>query len=246
MFLYLHLPIAKRVEYRVAEKGKIILLPLPRFVGDVSVEEAIVLRRSIREYLDRSLTLEQLGQILYAAQGITEPRREFRAAPSAGATYPLEVFVVVGEGGVVGLRAGVYHYLPKIHALELIKVGDFREPLCRACLGQPWVRDAPVVIVIGAIYERTTARYGERGVRYVHIEVGHVGENIYLQCAALGLATVAVGAFYDEKVKKVLDLPPNVHPLYVMPIGYPVKPYTLRSEEIVEYIIKNREELGYK
>ncbi|MGY4706194.1 SagB/ThcOx family dehydrogenase [Candidatus Bipolaricaulota sp. J31] len=204
-----------------AQEGGIIPLPEPRLVGEVSLEEAIARRRSIRSYADFPLTLAEVGQLLWAAQGITEPRRGFRAAPSAGATYPLELHLVVGEGTVEGLAAGVYRYLPEGHRLSRRLSGDLRARLAAAALGQPWVRAAPVCIVITAVYRRTTARYGERGVRYVHLEAGHVGQNIYLQAVALGLGTVAVGAFRDEEVAGLLELPADEEPLYIFPVGRP-------------------------
>lgn len=204
-----------------ATMGEVIKLPPPVTRGNVSVEEAISRRRSIRSYADKPLSIFHISQLLWAAQGITDPARGFRAAPSAGATYPLEVYVVVGVGGVVGLKAGVYKYDPESHEIRLVVPGDLREVLAEACLGQSWVREAPVDIVITAVYERTTSRYGERGVRYVHMEVGHVGENIYLECVSLGLGCVVVGAFYDDEVARILRLPEGEYPLYVIPVGFP-------------------------
>lgn len=218
----------------------IIELPFPKFKGVLTVEEAIWLRRSIREFEDKPLTIDQLSQILWAAQGISYPPDEFRTAPSAGATYPLEVYVVIGENGVEGLKAGIYHYLPKRHAIELRIEGDFRERLYRACLFQSWVLKAPVNIVITAVYRRTTRIYGERGIRYVHFEVGHVGQNIYLQATALGLGTVAIGAFYDEEIKKILRIEKDEEPLYVFPIGVPKYWPRSNTEEIIQYIKSNR------
>ena len=165
----------------------------------------------------------------------------FRASPSAGATYPLEIYVVVGNNGVKGLAPGVYRYQPHSHSLVLVKKGDVREELYSACLNQEWIRDAPVVLVIAADYERTTRVYGERGIRYVHMEVGHVGQNIYLEATALGLGTVAVGAFYDDEVRVIIGAPENHHPLYVMPVGVPVKPYEVTPQEIYNYIEMNRD-----
>lgn len=202
------------------EKVKVLRrlkLPEPRFKSDTSVEEALLKRRSIREYGDEPLSYEQVAQLLWAAQGITEPRWGFRTAPSAGATYPLEVYLVVKEGGVEGLEAGIYHYLPRRHELEMIREGDFSRELMAACLDQSWVGDAALNMVLTAIYERTTRRYGGRGRRYVHMEVGHVGENVYLQCVSLGLGCVVIGAFYDDEVKRVLGV--DEEPMYVIPIG---------------------------
>jgi SagB-type dehydrogenase family enzyme len=196
-------------------------LPLPETTGLMSVEEAIAQRRSIRSYTDEPLSLQDLSQLLWAAQGITDPARKFRAAPSAGATYPLEVYVVVGSGGVTGLTEGVYRYDPFEHTLENILRSDIRSDLVGAALGQTWVKEAPIDIVIAAVYERTTDRYGDRGIRYVHMEAGHVGQNLYLQAEALGLGMVVVGAFYDDQVQTLLRLPANQKPLYIIPIGHP-------------------------
>lgn len=194
-------------------------LPPPQVTGSLSVEEAIRMRRSIRDFEDRPLSLEQISQLLWAGQGITKGFK--RAAPSAGATYPLILYVVVGEPGVNGLPAGIYEYIPKTHSLVVVKSGDFRQRVAVACLNQTFIQEAPVSIVIAAEYERTTARYGERGRRYVHMEAGHAGENIYLQAVALQLGTVVVGAFLDVDLQQVLDLPEEQDPLYVMPVGYP-------------------------
>jgi len=204
-------------------KEKVINLPEPKIKGEMSVEEALFKRRSIREYTSQPLNLEQISQLLWAAQGITEPNLGFRTAPSAGATYPLEVYLIVGENGVKELEAGIYKYNPHEHNIILLLKGDFRKELMGAGLGQTWIGEAPINIVIVAIYERTTARYGERGIRYVHMEAGHVGQNIYLQATALKLGTVVIGAFYDEEVQKVLNLPKEEKPLYIMPVGYPRK-----------------------
>ncbi len=209
------------VSFTPTAVGEAIKLPPPITRGNVSVEEAISRRRSVRSYADKPLSLLHVSQLLWAAQGITDPARGLRAAPSAGATYPLEVYVVVGAGGVIGLEAGVYRYYPESHEIKLVKLGDLRKMLAEACLGQSWVREAPVSIVITAVYERTTSRYGERGERYVHMEAGHVGENIYLECVSLGLGCVVVGAFYDHDVARILAIPAGESPLYVIPVGFP-------------------------
>ena len=207
-----------------------IKLPPPQLKGKVSLEEAIAKRRSVRRYRAEPLSLSQLSQILWSAQGITGTR-EFRAAPSAGATYPLEIFVFVGKQSVIGseakqapeeLRAGIYHYEVDSHSLSLHKSGDLRPDLARAALGEEFIIEAPVDIVICALYYRTSHRYGRRGERYVHIEVGHVGENIHLQAMALGLATVEVGAFHDEEVREILGVEEQIKPLYMMPLGKPL------------------------
>ncbi len=198
----------------------VIKLPPPLLKGKVSLEEAITKRRSVRKYRPESLALFQLSQILWSAQGVTEGGR-LRAAPSAGATYPLEVFAVIGKQAIEELETGIYHYEVDSHSLSLHKPGDFRIDLARAALDEGFIAVAPVDIVICALHTRTSYRYGRRGERYVHMEVGHVGQNIHLQAVALGLATVEVGAFDDEDVRKVLDVEEQIKPLYIMPIGKP-------------------------
>jgi SagB-type dehydrogenase family enzyme len=211
--------------------GQIIIkLPNPQLKGKVSLEETMLMRRSVRRYRKEPLDLSQLSQILWSAQGITGTRG-FRAAPSAGATYPLEIFVFVGKQGVIAseakqapeeLQAGIYHYEPNSHSLSLHVSGDLRPALARVALNEEFIVKAPVDIVICALYHRTSYRYGRRGERYVHMEVGHVGENIHLQAVALGLATVEVGAFHDEEVREVLGVDEQIKPLYIMPVGKPV------------------------
>lgn len=198
----------------------VIKLPPPLLKGKVSLEEAITKRRSVRKYRPESLALFQLSQILWSAQGVTGGGR-LRAAPSAGATYPLEVFAVIGKQAIEELETGIYHYEVDSHSLSLHKPGDFRIDLARAALDEGFIAVAPVDIVICALHTRTSYRYGRRGERYVHMEVGHVGQNIHLQAVALGLATVEVGAFDDEDVRKVLEAEAQIKPLYIMPIGKP-------------------------
>jgi len=198
--------------------GPVVKLPRPELEGKVSLEEAIARRRSVRRYRAEPLTLSQLSQVLWSAQGITAGG-ELRAAPSAGATYPLEIFAFVGKQAIDGLEAGIYHYEVDSHSLVCSQRGDLRLELARAALDQGFIVSAPVDIVICAIYTRTSYTYGRRGERYVHMEVGHVGENIHLQAVALGLATVEVGAFDDEEVRKVLDVEERIKPLYIMPLG---------------------------
>jgi len=213
-------PASHRPEPKAMEGGDdMIRLTPPRLKGIVSVEEAIKARRSRREFSDKSLTLAELSQVCWAAQGIT--KGYLRAAPSAGALYPLELYVIVGKDGVKGLGEGVYHYLPQEHSLRLHAPKDRRMSLAMAALGQTFIARAPVSLVITAQYSRTTGKYGARGRRYVHMEVGHVGENIHLQAEALHMATVVIGAFSDAAVVKALNLPAAHEPLAIMPVGYP-------------------------
>lgn len=193
-------------------------LPEPRVDGDVSLEASIRERRSVRGYSNRPLSLVDAGQLLWAAQGITS-RDGGRAAPSAGALYPLELYLVAGD--IESLPAGLYRYRPRGHRLQHIVDGDLRNALGRAALGQAWVRRAPAVLVIAAVYERSEKKYGQRARRYTRIETGHAAQNVYLQAVALGLGTVIVGAFDDTEVQQVLKLPGDHAPLALMPVGYP-------------------------
>jgi len=198
---------------------KEISLPEPRLSGPMPLEEVMAMRRSVRSFREAPLELTELSQLLWAAQGVTEGRSGFRTAPSAGATYPLEVYIAAGS--VSDLPPGLYKYEARGHKLTELTKGDLRGALYDAALRQRCVKDAPVVIIIAAAYERTMARYGERGIRYVHMEAGHSAQNICLQAVSLGLGSVVVGAFNDESVKRVFSLPQNESPLYLMPIGRP-------------------------
>jgi len=167
----------------------------------------------VREFSSTPLTLEETSQLLWAAQGLTHPAG-YRTAPSAGALYPLEVYVVLPEG--------VYHYDPDGHRLDLHLSGDACPALYAAALRQDPIMDAPAVFVIAAVYERTAVKYGkERSPRYVHLEAGHAAQNLLLQAVALDLGAVPIGAFYDDEVKKVLALPQDQQPLYLIPVGHP-------------------------
>ena len=199
------------------ENDQRISLPPVVFDGEMSVEEAIEQRRSVREFGGGSLALEDISQLLWAAQGITD-KDGHRGAPSAGALYPLELYVVAGD--VEGLSLGVYRYRPKSHELVHVASGERRKSLASVALGQGWVSRAPAVLVIAGVYERSMKKYGQRGQRYTHIEVGHVAQNIYLQATALGLGTALVGAFHDSEVQDVLSLPPDHEPLGLMPVGH--------------------------
>ena len=200
-------------------EAPIKLLP-PTLEGKTSVEDAIRRRRSVRTFTARPMSLPQLSQILWSAQGVTGTCRQ-RATPSAGATYPLEVFIVVGEQTVENLKAGVYHYEADNHSLSLHLTGDLRQRLAEAALGQGFVATCPLDLVIYAHLTRTAYTYGRRAERYVHMEAGHVGQNVALQAVALGLATVMVGAFRDEAVSNVLKLEEQTMPLYIIPVGKP-------------------------
>jgi SagB-type dehydrogenase family enzyme len=193
-----------------------IKLPEPRYDSEVSVEFTMLNRRSIRNYSGQPLSLQEVSQLSWAAQGITNPGGG-RTAPSAGALYPLELYIVAGD--VQDLPQGVYRYKPQDHELIKLMQGDKREELSQACLGQSWVEDGAVSFVFTAIYERTTGKYGDRGIRYVHIELGHAAQNLCLQVVALDLGAVTVGAFHDDQIAELLGLPENEQTLYVIPVG---------------------------
>jgi len=198
------------------ETGDKITLPAPRYAGDISVEQALRERRSVRSYSNEPLSVQEISQLLWAAQGITN-ERGYRTAPSGGALYPLETYIVVGNAR--GLGDGIYRYIPRGHSLEIIQSGDKRSELSAAALGQSSVKEGAVVFVFSAVYERITRKYGERGIRYTHIEVGHAAQNVCLQAVSLNLGTVVVGAFRDEEVKKVVRMGKNEQPLYLIPVG---------------------------
>lgn len=180
-----------------------INLPKPRLDSGFSIEKALSERRSARNFKNEALTLEEISQLLWAAQGIDAITGATRTAPSAGATQPLEIYLVVKN--VNGLDKGVYHYNAEKHTVKLIADKDVD------------YGNAPVFIVIAAVYVRTTNRYGTRGIRYVDMEVGHAAQNIHLQAVSLGLGSYPIGAFDDEKIKAQLGI--KEEPLYVIPIG---------------------------
>lgn len=187
-------------------------LPKPALKGAMSVEEAIARRRSVRAFADQALPPEAIGQLLWAAEGVTGDASHLRAHPSAGALHPLEVYLVV--------PAGVFHYRPRGHATLLVLPGDRRPALAKAALEQSCVAEAPCVIAIAAVFSRTTGRYGDRGrARYVPMDAAHAAQNVLLQAVALGLAAVPVGAFEDDAVRRVLGLPAEEVPLYLIPVG---------------------------
>ncbi len=195
---------------------KTVKLPGPRHDSDMSFEEALLKRRSIRSYKNAPLFLREIAQLLWAAQGLTDPHG-LRTAPSAGALYPLELSIVVGN--VTDLPSGIYRYRPRSHELEKIAEGDKRGELCSAALGQSSVRIAAAVLVVSAVYERTSVKYGNRGIRYAHMEAGHTAQNICLQAVALDLGTVVIGAFHDNEVKRIMTMTDGEQPLYIIPVG---------------------------
>ncbi len=201
------------------------VLPSPVLTGMVSVEEALAGRRSHRSFTGEAISAEDLSQLLWAAYGITHPLSGYpqtqgglRTAPSAGALFPLKIYVLAGK--VKGIEPGVYRYSSREHKLIMVNGNDVREQLSEAALKQEMIKTAPAVIFYSADFSLTTARYGDRGrERYVCMDLGHSAENIYLQAEALHLGTCAIGAFNDQAVRNVMQLPENEEPLYIMPVG---------------------------
>jgi SagB-type dehydrogenase family enzyme len=189
-----------------------IQLPKPQINKTLYLDQAIQQRRSVRSFKDKELTLNQISQLLWATQGITDPNRGLRSAPSAGALYPLTIYLVKKDG--------IWQYDVNNHSIKLIVSGDLRKKLAQAALGQDAIKEAPLNIIITADYKKITPKYHERGIRYTHIETGHAAQNLILEAVALGLSSVTIGAFYDEKVNSLLKLPGDQVALYIIPIGY--------------------------
>lgn len=204
---------------RDTEFPNVVALPPPAFDDGPPFADVLRRRRSIRAYSDAALTLAEVSQVLWAAQGVTDPREGLRTAPSGGALYPLEVYLAVAR--VNGLPAGVYKYRPGGHKLTGVRGGNPIAGLARAALDQECVRDAAVVIVLAAVYDRMTRKYGRRGIQYVDNEVGLAAENVLLQVVAAGLGSVVVGAFDEDKVGIAVGLANNEVPACLLPVGRP-------------------------
>jgi SagB-type dehydrogenase family enzyme len=196
-----------------------IKLPDPDEPNGVSFLSILRTRESRREFGERALTPAEVSFILWSTGGAIEGLPNRKVPPSAGACYPLDVYLSVREGGVDGVEPGLYKYLPGRNALEMRKAGDLTEAIVKAALGQEFIGRAPVTVVLTLEYERSTFRYGKRGVRYAHMDAGHAGQNVYLAAESLGLATVAVGAFNDDGLKQVLGLEEELHPICLFPVG---------------------------
>jgi SagB-type dehydrogenase family enzyme len=190
--------------------------PIPGF--DNPLNPILQQRRTHREFAPQGVSLTQVTQLLWAAQGVTS-REGYRTAPSAGALYPLELHLIAGQ--VEGLPNGSYRYDTMHHSLQSEKMGDLRKEIAAAALHQDWIEQAPAIVVISAYDARTTKKYGSRGLRYVHMEVGHASQNLLLQAVALGLAAATVGAFDDERLQQLLGLTHEERPLVIHPVGYP-------------------------
>jgi SagB-type dehydrogenase family enzyme len=211
------------VKYQSRQILATVDLPQAEISSNMSVDQAIQNRRSVRSFSATTLTLNDVSQLLWAAQGITDSERNFRATPSAGHVFPMEVYLVSGNGSVQELEAGIYHYNPFNNTLEKIVKGDQRYNLSKAAHQQKWVNDAPISLVVTGNYQKMQDKYPEGNIstRFVDMEAGHIGENIYLEAVSRGLGTVAIGSFYDDQMINLLKLPSNETPLYIYPVGYP-------------------------
>ena len=195
---------------------KTVKLPPPRLKSSTSIEAVLQKRRSVRDYTNVQLSLSEISQLLWSAQGITN-QEGYRTAPSAGALFPLEIYLLVNN--VENLQTGVYKFNPINHELKLWFEGNIKTELCNSALGQDSITQSAASIIITAVFERVTSKYGKRGITYVHMEAGHAAQNVHLQAEALNIGTVIIGAFDDEKVKKILCLPQDEQPLCIMPVG---------------------------
>lgn len=211
-----------------------IRLPQPKFQSDFSLEKALLQRRSYRAYKKTPLSIWEISQLLFAGQGVIDGDR--RTVPSAGALFPIEVYLVAGK--IKRIPAGIYKYQPQTHQLIKILGRDKREELAKAAFSQPWVKEAPATIVICGNFETTTRKYGERGKRFVIIEVGHVAQNICLQSTSLNLGSVCIGGFDDEKIRNLLNLEKEPRPFYLIPVGKTFKNYPKKEAEIIEKFYK--------
>ncbi|MFQ5545701.1 MAG: SagB/ThcOx family dehydrogenase [Acidiferrobacterales bacterium] len=198
-------------------------LPVPSLDGNISVEDAVNKRRSVREFTDQSLSIAELSQCVWSAQGVTGADGK-KVAPSAGALYPVALYVVIGA--VDNLSAGLYRYEPSRHRLEAIRAGELRTRLRDAALEeQPWIAQAASILVIAADMGKASSTFqqqppaGQRGFRYVYMETGAIAENVYLQGQAIGVGVVFIGGFDDQKVMDVLKLPSPYTPVGLVCLG---------------------------
>ena len=193
-----------------------LTLPEPSFRGTVSVEEALRRRRSTRAFLPAPLAVDQVGQLLWSAYGVTH-QRGWRTTPSARECYPLEIALVASQ--VDGLDSGLFYYNGVHHSLSKGLGGDLRQALFETTFNQASVKEAPAVLVISAVYTRAEPEFGDSARDFVHMEVGHSGQNVHLQAEALGCGTVVIAAFSPREAARVLGLPDGQNPVYLMPVG---------------------------
>ena len=193
-----------------------IKLPDPQQSNCNAIEEALFKKRSIAKYKNVPITCSDLSQVLWASQGIAESK-DPKKSPSTEALFPLEVYAIIAN--VIGIPAGIYQYRPHTNELVRIAAGDMRNEIAKAALGRKSVRTAPAVIVVSAVYVRTTSKLGEKGIRYAHMEAGHAAQNISLQAVALNLGSVMIGSFHESDLKKIMHMDDREQPMYIIPVG---------------------------
>ncbi|UCC59029.1 MAG: SagB/ThcOx family dehydrogenase [Candidatus Bathyarchaeum sp.] len=199
-----------------------IKLPPPKHAEAMSVDDAIRKRRSIRAFSQKPLTMKQLSYLLWASTGVQRKENgyEFRTAPSAGALYPIETYVIVNR--VSGLEKALYHYSIKSHLLEELERGDFSTRIARAALGQEMFQGAAAIFVWTAIFDRSKWKYRQRAYRYVYLDAGHIAQNLALSATSLGLGSCQVGAFYDDEVNNIVGVDgAEESVIYLSAVGYP-------------------------
>lgn len=194
---------------------QVIELPVVALSSSFSVEKALAQRRSVRSYKQGKLTLSEIGQLLWSAQGITEPNRKLRTAPSAGAIHPLQMYLVVREAD--GISPGLFSYEPNGHKLVTLKTANLYPQITARATRQTFIGTSGIMLIFAADLEKILPRYKEKAERYTYMEIGHASQNVHLQCESLGLGTVCVGAFNEAELKSILEIDEN--PYYLMPVG---------------------------
>jgi len=208
-----------------------IRLPQPKLQSSFSLEKALHQRKSYRAYKKTHLSVGEISQLLFAGQGIIKKRRK-RTVPSAGALYPVEIYLVSGK--IKGIPPGVYKYQPKLHRLIKILNEDKRKELLKATLFQFWIEEAPAVIVLCGVFWKTLSKYGREGNSFVFMEIGHTAQNISLQATSLNLGTVCIGGFKKRRVEKALSLAKDEKPLYLIPVGNIFKDYQKNEAKVLK------------
>ena len=214
VFILISFIVFVTVPFRISSQEKVINLKKPLFKSSVSVEEALKARRSVRDYSDKPLTLDEISQLLWAGQGITN-ERGFRTNPSAGAAFPMELYLA--SHNITGIAPGLYHYSPHKETLTLVKEGSLRDQITSTEMYQKCVRNSAAVIIISGDFKRMANRHGVRNFRFVNMEAGSIFQSIGLQAQTLNLGTVVVGAFKEYELKKILGIKED--PLVIMPLG---------------------------
>ncbi len=210
-------------------KSREIKLPNPKLKSKISLEEAIIRRKSLRAYTKSPLSLKEISQLLFAGQGLLKESR--RTTPSAGAFYPIEIYLSALR--ITGLFSGLYQYLPNGHKLKKITSANRMAKLAEAAFGQIWVKNASAVIIICGDFKKTTGKYQDKGRDFVTMEAGHAAQNISLQAAALNLGILCVGGFNEEEVKKTLNIEKNKKVFYLMPVGKTFKNQDEKEAEVL-------------